>query len=166
MGKSLSPSPPRTAWPVTGCGPFWRIAKEICGSALSMAAQAATMGKMFVTFTTEDGLQGNWVSSIMEDRQGTLWFGAAQPSTSVSRYDGTRFTAEEGLVDSGVLSILEDRQGHLWFTTQTGVSRYDGERVTTFTYRERVSERLGVVRCGGSKGPAVVRDPGWRRESL
>ena len=89
-------------------------------------------GERLTTFTTEDGLAHNTVSSILEDSEGNLWFAT---NGGVSRYDGTWtiYTTEDGLADNVVLTILEDREGNLWFGTSEGVNRYDGERWTTFT---------------------------------
>ncbi len=84
-------------------------------------------GKEFVTFTTEDGLADNSVSSIVEDRQGNLWFGTWGGGVSV--YDGIQFvtfTTEDGLIDNHVWYIGEDRQGYIWISTIGGVSCYDG----------------------------------------
>jgi len=90
-------------------------------------------GKEFATFTTEEGLAGNRVLSILEDREGHLWFGTHR---GVVRYDGegfVTFTTQEGLADNRVHSILEDREGHLWLGTGGGASRYDGKEFVTFT---------------------------------
>jgi ligand-binding sensor domain-containing protein len=53
-------------------------------------------GKSFTTFTEEDGLSGDMVARIIEDKKGNLWFGGA----GLSRYNGksfTRFTTKDGL---------------------------------------------------------------------
>ena len=115
--------------------------------------------KTFTNYTTAQGLAGNIVWSIMEDKIGNLWFGTY--GGGVSRYDGNRveaiergdliaqqtqqdlkkingkfiktftnFSTSEGLTHSVVLSILEDRRGDIWFGTfGGGVSRYDGNRM-------------------------------------
>ena len=99
-------------------------------------------GKAFTTFTVEDGLADNWVSSIVEDRQGHLWVGTAgwragRGRGGVSRYDGQEFvtyTTEDGLAHNYVWRLWEDRQGNLWVSTLGGgVSRFDGEEFATFT---------------------------------
>ena len=42
-------------------------------------------GKSFTGFTTANGLVGNVVFSIIEDKEGILWFGT---TAGVSKYDG------------------------------------------------------------------------------
>ncbi len=93
------------------------------------------------SFTTEDGLADNTVTSILEDSEGNLWFGTLG---GVSRYDGTwtTYTIEDGLADDLVLTILEDQDGNLWFGTREGVSRYDGQSWRTFTTEDGVPDNI------------------------
>ncbi|MDH3649852.1 MAG: hypothetical protein OEQ53_09220, partial [Saprospiraceae bacterium] len=77
--------------------------------------------------------------SMLEDREGNIWFGT---SAGVSRFDGshfTHYTSEEGLSSDNVWCMLEDTHGNLWFGTQGGgVSRYDGSFIH-FTTKEGLS---------------------------
>lgn len=77
----------------------------------------------------------NQVMSILEDKEGKLWFGTN--GAGVYQYDGKTFTQhlskigkiyEDGLQHNIVLSIIEDLKGNLWFTSLShgGVSVYDG----------------------------------------
>ena len=80
---------------------------------------------MFVSFTTEDGLAHNYVSSIFEDREGHLWFGTF--GGGVSRYDGRVFQnllKRHGLTNDAVQDIFQDRNGDIWIATEGGVTRY------------------------------------------
>lgn len=90
-------------------------------------------GKSFTSFTEKDGLSGDMVARIIEDKKGNIWFGGA----GLSRYDGksfTRFTTEDGLPNVGVWSILEDRSGNIWVgTRETSLFLYDGERFITYS---------------------------------
>lgn len=45
-------------------------------------------GKSFTYFNRKDGLNDNTVFSIMEDKEGNMWFGTRN---GVSRYDGKIF---------------------------------------------------------------------------
>jgi ligand-binding sensor domain-containing protein len=79
------------------------------------------------TYNVTDGLAGGNVTSILQDRNGHLWFGAG--GDGISRYDGqawTTFTTEDGLGSNDVQSILQDREGHLWVGSLRSLSRYDG----------------------------------------
>ncbi len=92
-------------------------------------------------FTTRDGLAGDLIASIAQDRSGNLWFGTS--AEGVSRYDGKsfkNFTTKDGLANSTVYSILPDRSGNLWFGTEGGVSRYDGKSFKNFTTKDGLGE--------------------------
>ena len=86
------------------------------------------------SYDLSEGLPEGYVRSIVQDREGSLWFGTR---SGVSRYDGqtwTTFGKGDGLASNSISSILRDREGHLWFgTDDSGVSRYDGEIWTTFS---------------------------------
>ena len=101
--------------------------------------------EQFVTFTPEHGLASNHVLSMVEDRDGNLWFGTYE--SGVSRYDGAQFvtfTSEDGLAGEWVWSMLEDREGDLWFGTWGGVSRYDGAQFVTVTTEDGLANN-GVM---------------------
>ena len=91
-------------------------------------------GEIITTFTSADGWGEDGVFTILQDRAGNLWFGTERGAT---RYDGKEFltlTIKDGLAGVWV-SMLEDGDGNLWFGTWSGdgISRYDGQTMTTFT---------------------------------
>lgn len=97
-------------------------------------------GKTFTTHLREKkhSIHHGWgrYLSIIEDRQGNIWFGAAYSKGGVYRYDGTDFqyiSTESGLGNGGVPSIRQDRSGNLWFGTTAGVYHYDGTKFINFT---------------------------------
>ena len=82
-------------------------------------------GGEFITFTREDGLADDWVDSILEDREGVLWFGTK--GGGVSRYDGLVFQAlsrKDGLAHDAVRKVLQDQNGDVWIATHGGLIRY------------------------------------------
>jgi ligand-binding sensor domain-containing protein len=48
-------------------------------------------GKTFKNFTTKDGLVNDSVKSILEDKNGNVWFGTR--GFGLSRYDGNTFNS-------------------------------------------------------------------------
>ncbi len=93
------------------------------------------------------------VRSVFEDSRGVLWIG--NNGLGVLRYDGrslSNFTKQHGLSlkDKGasgslsrVFSIAEDAAGNMWFGTRdSGVWRYDGERLTHFTQRDGLTSSM------------------------
>ncbi|MFK7818829.1 MAG: two-component regulator propeller domain-containing protein [Planctomycetaceae bacterium] len=90
-------------------------------------------GRTFTNFSKKDGLNSNKLWSVVEARDGKLWFGTADGLCS---YDGKMFTHVPipGADDAKlVLSLLEDRRGNLWIgTLGGGAYRYDGKTFTSF----------------------------------
>ena len=106
-------------------------------------------GTSFTTFTKKDGLC-DFVTRIISDKDGMLWFGCGGKNGGLGRYDPrlpiaqanvfTRLTTEDGLINDGVWSLLEDSKGHLWIGTRNnGLSRFDGENFMTFSGKRTVS---------------------------
>lgn len=75
-------------------------------------------GKTFTVLKNKDGKAFNNVWSIIEDKKGNIWFGAAD---GLWRYDGSTFTK---VSQKGAYAIIEDKKGNIW-TTGWVLSRYD-----------------------------------------
>jgi len=103
-------------------------------------------GKTFKNITTKDGLCSNKVNSVIEDKDGLLWFAT---SKGLCSYDGNVFSKfplpqedfpsvspETGLpskVTEEVLSIIQDRTGDFWLGTLAGGAyHFDGNTFTAY----------------------------------
>jgi ligand-binding sensor domain-containing protein len=90
-------------------------------------------GKSFTSFTKKDGLSGDMIARIIEDKKGYLWFGG----DGLCRYDGksfTRFATKNGLTNTDIWTVLEDNSGKFWVgTRETGLFLYDGKTFTKFS---------------------------------
>ena len=72
-------------------------------------------------FTTDDGLPGKLIMTVLAARDGTIWTGAN--CGGISRFDGKRFQTlneKDGLVNSCVFALAEDANGDLWIGTWGG----------------------------------------------
>ena len=90
----------------------------------------AVDGDEFRNFTTDDGLAGNWVRGITQNKMGHLWFASA--GGGVGRFDGQVFqslTREDGLVNDMTTDVFEAQNGDIWITTEGGITRYRPSRV-------------------------------------
>ena len=64
----------------------------------------------FITYSKEQGLPSNIISTVYEDSKGFLWIG----SSDLIRFDGTHFTYF-GAPNINIHSFNEDFSGKLWF---------------------------------------------------
>jgi ligand-binding sensor domain-containing protein len=98
----------------------------------------------------------NWITKIMEDSKGNIWFG--RDGYGASKYDGksfVHFTKEDGLFSNNVQEITEDKNGDIWFGTRVaekdnadpnkrfgkgGVQKYDGLKFSSFPEIKGITE--------------------------
>ncbi|HVI45103.1 MAG TPA: two-component regulator propeller domain-containing protein, partial [Chitinophaga sp.] len=69
----------------------------------------------YAQYKIEQGLAGNIVYRMGQDRDGFMWFAT---ETGVSRFDGTSFrnyTTADGLPDNETLRMFIDTKGRVWF---------------------------------------------------
>jgi signal transduction histidine kinase/ActR/RegA family two-component response regulator len=87
-----------------------------------------------IAYKHSDGLAGDGVFCIAEDKDGALWVGTR---TGLSRYkDGkfTNFTTRNGLSSNQIYSLLIDRDGVLWIGTYDGgINRYRNGKFEVFS---------------------------------
>jgi len=84
----------------------------------------------FRRYGTGDGLPSSSVYTVVQDRDGAMWFGT---KGGIARYDGVGFKVfrhvandPSSLHDNGIASMLFDRQGRLWAGgLEAGLNRYD-----------------------------------------
>ncbi|MFT5163459.1 MAG: signal transduction histidine kinase/ligand-binding sensor domain-containing protein [Alteromonadaceae bacterium] len=95
----------------------------------------------FDHLSIEDGLSQGTVNSILQDRQGFLWFATQD---GLNRYDGYTFkvfvhdSQDSGSISNSFIRVLyEDSKGRLWIGTQGGgLNRFDAhtERFVSFKH--------------------------------
>ncbi len=121
-------------------------------------------GRAFHTFTLPNPMidtvsnqdTKNWITTITEDRKGTIWFG--RDGYGATQYNGREFktlTKKDGLYSNNVQSITEDDEGNLWFGTRVaekdhpdenkrtgkgGLHQYDGKKMVHFPSMKALSE--------------------------
>ncbi len=83
-----------------------------------------TSKKGFTSYTTQNGLCGDRVNSITQDKSGTIWIATR---SGVSCYKGKTFTnfTINGLPFTNVRCIKEDKNGKIWIGGQDGLYCYN-----------------------------------------
>lgn len=96
----------------------------LCCSAVLRAQQ---LPYTFRHLNIQQGLAGNHVSAIMQDRRGFLWIA----STALQRFDGNNFNTVAnfdrlpGSIFYDDICLVEDNSNHIWIGTPQNVRRYD-----------------------------------------
>lgn len=100
-------------------------------AAACICAGAAQRSLRFERIGPEQGLSQESVLTILQDRQGFMWFGT---QAGLNRFDGYRMTLfrnEPGdgnsLPDNYVTATDEDDEGNLWVGTKGGLARFDSK---------------------------------------
>jgi ligand-binding sensor domain-containing protein/signal transduction histidine kinase len=103
----------------------------------STKLSAADYITKFEHLSIEDGLSQSVVFSILQDRNGYIWFGTQD---GLNRYDGIDFTVfnrilddDTSISDNTISTIFEDSTGTLWVGTLNGGLNRFNEIDNTFT---------------------------------
>src|SRR6187399_641369 len=72
------------------------------------------------TYTTRDGLAGNFVTAIAFEPNGSAWVGTTEGATHISDAGWVSYTRAHGLGDSWITAIAAAPDGKIWFGTQSG----------------------------------------------
>lgn len=103
-------------------------------------------GQSFTNFNIDNGLCGNDISTIIEDKDGFFWFGT---ENGLCKFDGNNFetialpkypkTSEwldkyyPMINPNAVTNILQDRKGRFWVGSNcAGLYRYDGHKYESY----------------------------------
>lgn len=111
------------------------LAILLAGCACCFASDSAQGGHAlmkhlkFTHLTTNDGLSQGYVTAILQDRHGFMWFATRD---GLNRYDGNAFVVyknnpnDPGSLSSNFLQdLIEDNHGYLWLATNSGVNKFD-----------------------------------------
>jgi PAS domain S-box-containing protein len=113
----------------------------------------------FTHLTTNDGLSQGYVTAILQDRQGFMWFATRD---GLNRYDGNAFVVYKNnpndpssLGSNFIQDLMEDDHGDLWIATNTGVDKFNptNERCTRYLHDPNNPNGLG-----GEYVTSIARD--------
>ncbi|MFA6469870.1 MAG: two-component regulator propeller domain-containing protein [Bacteroidota bacterium] len=94
----------------------------------------------FDQLTTRNGLSSNTVNTVLQDKNGFLWFGT---ETGLNRFDGYRFKIYQNnrkdsnsLSNNYIWSLCEDAAGNIWIGTDGGgLNKFDPQTETFVRYQ-------------------------------
>ncbi len=130
-------------------------------------------------YSKKNGMRGNSVRQILEDRAGNLWFAL---ENGVSKWDGVSFRnyyLEDGLSYPSVRCLLVDKRGDVLAGTDAGLNRiHNGEIVRNAEFAALAGEKIwsmyedaagtlwlgtrggGLIRCKSGAMTRFTRDNG------
>lgn len=86
---------------------------------------------------------GNNLWYVYQDNKNNYWFGSN--GEGVYRYDGKiilNLTTKHGLANDSIRQIQEDQFGNMYFSTLNGISKFDGNTITTLKPIESTEWKL------------------------
>lgn len=97
---------------------------------LTFAYTHASEKLKFNYLTTSDGLSNNYVTDVLEDSDGFLWFSTSDGLNKWNGYEFEIFKNDSenlnSLSSNFILSLAQDHDSNIWIgTNQTGVVRYN-----------------------------------------
>ncbi|WP_229451953.1 two-component regulator propeller domain-containing protein [Massilia niastensis] len=131
--------------------------------ALAAGARAVTPEPTlrFEHLSVQQGLAQESVQTVVQDRDGFMWFGT---QSGLSRFDGYRFINyrneignPKSLANNWVRVLYVDRHGTLWLGTDGGLNRYDPATRSFVLYLPDEPARRG---SGNRHISAIVSDGG------
>ncbi len=112
-------------------------------------------GKLFTQYTIKDGLNTNDVYSILEAKNGTIWFGT---TNGICRFEGSKiinvpisFHIRPFITDNSyytdwapkytVWSMMQDKAGTIWFGIGDGVYYYKGVTFNRLLHLDNIENK-------------------------
>ena len=106
-----------------GCG--------FCQSTIRSSAIPPLRSDVLSTWTTDQGLPQNFVTSLAQTPDGFLWVGTLN---GLIRFDGVNFRSFTNFgppeMQDYIRGFFPDETGGLWISTNTGLFQYQGGRFT------------------------------------
>ncbi|MCF0063330.1 response regulator [Dyadobacter chenwenxiniae] len=111
------------------------ILKKLIGLGLSCLGMfpvlAAESGRV-LRYSLKEGLSFGIVNSIVQDKQGLMWFATGD---GLNRFDGTSFKVfknspdnKQSLSGNYVKSVFRDRDGTIWTSSRNGLNEFVSEK--------------------------------------
>ena len=99
---------------------------------ISCHAQVADECHYFKNLSVQNGLSQNTVNTILQDKQGFMWFGTKD---GLNRYDGLSFRkfkhddrSQRSIGNNFITALYEDEKGNIWVGTDVGLYIYYPEK--------------------------------------
>jgi signal transduction histidine kinase/ligand-binding sensor domain-containing protein len=118
-------------------------------------------------FSHDNGLTGDFVSTLFEDREGVIWVGTIDGLDRFREPAVSTISTKQGL-STPAACVLAARDGSVWIGSQLGLNRWTQGRMTL--YRATPTPRSVAAReqktGSGRAAPLVIVDPALRDNEI
>jgi len=94
-------------------------------------------------FAQPDGLSGNNLQALYEDREGNVWAATSDGLDRFRSYAVATYGVNQGLSEAVVGSVMADRDGSVWIGTFGGLDKWNGQ-ISVFRKGNARAQRGGV----------------------
>ncbi len=149
-------------------GALLALVAAAAGPALALDPGKRVTQYRLDVWRTRDGLPQSSVESMLQTRDGFLWFGTQE---GLARYDGVSFTvfdkrSSAAVRHNRILCLAEDREGAVWFGTEGGgLTRLAHGETTAIGVAEGLPRFVRALAVGGDGALWIGTDDGlFRRD--
>jgi signal transduction histidine kinase/ligand-binding sensor domain-containing protein len=115
-------------------------------------------------FAQSDGLSGDSVQNLFEDREGNIWVATLDGLDRFRDFVVPTISMKQGLPDATAWSVLAGKDGSVWLGSFDGLNRWEDGQITIYRKRsaqaqpneQRVSD--GIKREKELGGPGAARE--------
>jgi two-component sensor histidine kinase/ligand-binding sensor domain-containing protein len=109
-------------------------------------------------YTTQDGLAGNYIGCLLEDREGSIWIGTEDGLDRLSEATVQTIGEKEGLLHESMTGMAEDSSGCMWAATEEGgiFKIKDGQASLTLDARVGLPDGLNRSLCITRGGDLLI----------
>jgi signal transduction histidine kinase/ligand-binding sensor domain-containing protein len=83
-------------------------------------------------FGRSDGLSGDYVQKLFEDREGNVWVATVDGLDRFRDFAIPKISVQQGLSDASVVSVVAARDDSIWFGTKDGLNRWNDGKITIY----------------------------------
>jgi len=109
-------------------------------------------------FTPAEGLSGESVDALFEDREGNIWVATDDGLDRFRDFAVPTISIQQGLSSRGVSSILTERNGSLWVGASDGLNRWIEGQITVYRYRSLSGVRGNSVPGREADSRGTIRE--------
>jgi len=126
------------AYPIPGIGPRFQAARLLWDHNGGLWIGTPDRGLLHVhqgrtdRFTQSDGLSGDYINKLFEDREGNIWVATLNGLDRFRDFAIPTISVRQGLSNDVVWSVLAAKDGSVWLGTPDGLNRLKNGQITIY----------------------------------